>query len=154
VTSSDEEYLNWAPKRRIPLPSEAADGYILVRVRDFQRLRRRIDEELTPHHENISAAYFTLFGAAVATGVAVPSLLTASDLPNWLIPTFIVSATAFLLLGFVLALMAYNLKRGKRRTASEIAQEMREIEESSRGKKTASRLAGGKSGDCPKAIRS
>jgi hypothetical protein len=135
--SSSEEYLDWVPKRRIPLPPEAADEYMLVRSRDFERLRKRINEELSPRHENVPAAYFALFGAALATGVAVPPLLTAKGLPSWIIPTFVVSASAFLALGLILVFVARTLRKGQRRVASEIVQEMRDIEETYRGKKFA-----------------
>jgi hypothetical protein len=145
MSSSEEEYLDWAPKRRIPLPPEAADEYMLVRIHDFQRLRKRIDEALSPRHENIPAAYFALFGAALATGVAVPPLLTASGLPTWIIPTFIVSASAFLALGLILVFVARILRKGQRRTTSEIAQEMRDIEETYRGNKFAAPVARGRS---------
>jgi protein-S-isoprenylcysteine O-methyltransferase Ste14 len=136
MDSPEEEYLSWAPKRRIPLPSESTDEYMLVRIYDFHRLRRSI-EELSPPHENIPAAYFALFGAALAIGVAIPPLLTASNLPSWVVPTFIVSAGAFFVLGLILTIVARTLRKGRKEDAKEIAQEMRVIEESYRGKKSA-----------------
>ena len=122
------------------MPSESADEYMLVRIHDLQRIRKRIDEELSPRHENISAGYFALFGAALATGVAVPPLLTASGLPSWIIPTFIVSASSFLVLGLVLVFVSCTVRKGQKRAGSEVAQEMRDLEETYRGKKTVTRV--------------
>jgi hypothetical protein len=101
---------------------------MLVPVWEFRRLRKHVEEELAPRHEGIPGAYFTLFGAAIATGVAIPPLLTASGLPDWIIPTFIVSASAFLLLGVALVLLSRTLSAGKKKNASEIVQDMRTIE--------------------------
>jgi hypothetical protein len=143
MNASGKEYLNWFQERRIPLPSDATDEYMLVPIRDFQRLYRRIDEELASRHENIPIAYSTLFGAALATGLAIPPLLTANGLPDWIIPTFVVSASAFLILALSLLLVARTLRQGRRRAASEIAQEMRDIEKSCRGKRFISPTAEG-----------
>jgi|SRR6266496_207996 len=150
MSSSEEDYLDWFQKRRIPLPSEAADEYMLVPIRDFQRLYKRIGRELPPRHENIPIAYSTLFGAALATGVAVPPLLTANGLPSWIIPTFVVSGSAFLVLALVLLLVARSLGQGQRRLASEIAQEMRDIEETYHGKRFAGPVARSQSRDFPR----
>ena len=136
MNSPGKDYLNWFQERRIPLPLEA-DEYMLVPARDFQRLKKRIQEELPPRHDSIPIAYSILLGASLATGVAVPSLLTARGLPSWIIPTFIVSAGAFLLLALVLIFIGHSIARGQRNIASEIAQEMEEIEETYRGKKLA-----------------
>jgi hypothetical protein len=128
MSAPDEEYLNWDRKSRISLPSKDADEYMLIPVREFQRLRKRVEKALSSSHESISAAYFALFGAAVSMGVAIPPLLTANGLPSWIIPTFIVSAVAFLVLGLVLVLVAWTLNKGRKGAASEIAQDMRDIE--------------------------
>ncbi len=132
--SSDDKFLDWdPPKQRIPVPSD--EKYMLVRTHDFQRLRKRVAEELSPRHENIPAAYFTLFGAAVATGVSVPPLLRAHGLPSWIASIFIVSAGAFLVLGLILVFLDRTLKNGQKQVAAEVAQEMLELEESCRGEK-------------------
>ena len=122
---------------------------MLVRIRDFQRIQKRIEDELTPRHENIPAAYFALFGATLATGAAVPSLFTASGLATWIIPTFIVSASAFLVLGVVLVIVARALRSGQGKAASEIAQEMREIETPHRGERPITSAARSRSRDVP-----
>jgi hypothetical protein len=128
MSQSEDGYLDWERTSRIALPSKAVDEYMLVPVREFRRLHRRIDEELSPRHESIPGAYFALFGAAIATGVAIPPLLTASGLPSWIIPTFIVSAGAFLVLGLALVLVSRSLDSEQKKSASEIAQEMCNIE--------------------------
>jgi len=132
----EEEYLSWAQKRRIPLPSEATDQYMLIRIDDFHRVRRSV-QELPSSHENIPAAYFALFGAAVAIGVAVPPLLTATGLPSWIVPTFIVSACALCVLGLILTIIAHVLKKDKKKEAADIVQEMEKIEANYRGRKSA-----------------
>jgi hypothetical protein len=91
------------------------------------RLRRRIEAELRPRYENITGAYFALFGAAVAIWVAIPPLLMAKGLPSWVTPTFVVSGVAFLALGLTLVFVAQLLRRNTRRSAEEISNELREI---------------------------
>lgn len=134
MDSSGKEYLNWLQERRISLPLDA-DEYMLVPTRDFLRIKKRIQEELSQRHDGIPIAYSTLLGASLATGVAVPSLLTAQGLPSWVIPTFVVSAGAFLLLAVTLILIGHSLKREQRSAASEIVQEIQTIEEAYRDKK-------------------
>jgi hypothetical protein len=135
MSSPEKEYINWAPKRRIPLPSEAEDERILVRIRDFERIQKHVGEELPSRHDNIPAAYFALFGAALATGIAVPPLMTARGLPTWIIPTFIVSASAFLVLGLTLVLIARVILKDQRRAVSEIVLEMEDIKKDCLGKR-------------------
>lgn len=124
----DDEYLDWSPRRRIPLPPGAADGYMLVPVRDFQRLRKRLAHELAPRGGSLPAAYFALFGAAVAVAVALPPLMTSSGQPSWIVPAFIVSAAAFFILGTILAIITRGLNVRRREAVTELAEEMREIE--------------------------
>jgi hypothetical protein len=133
MDSSGKEYLNWLQERRISLPLDA-DEYMLVPTRDLLRIKKRIQEELSQRHDGIPIAYSTLLGASLATGVAVPSLLTAHGLPSWVIPTFVVSAGAFLLLAVTLILIGQSLKREQRSAASEIVQEIQTIEEAYRDK--------------------
>jgi hypothetical protein len=135
--TGDDDYIDWAPKRRIPLPSADVDQYMIVPIRDFERLRKLIDEELSPRRDNLPAAYFALFGAAVTAGVGVPPLMTANGLPTWIIPTFIVSACAFFVLGLILLLVDHTVGEGRKSRAAKIAKEAREIEETYRGKRPA-----------------
>jgi hypothetical protein len=135
--SSSEEYLDWERKRRILLPAKAADEYMLLPIREFRRLSQRIEEELTPRSDSLPAAYYTLFGAAVATGVSIPPLLASKGLPNWIVPTFIVAACAFLVLGLALVLVSRIVRRGRKKSASEIVREMRDLEATYRGKEPA-----------------
>ena len=123
-----EEYLDWVSRHRISLPQGAISGYMIVPIRDFQRLRRRLNYELASGNDNLSAASFAFFGAAVAIGAAVPPLITSSGQPSWIIPTFIVSAAAFLAFGLVLAIIARMLRRRRQKIVIEIAEEMCEIE--------------------------
>lgn len=125
----EPEYLDWDRKRRVQLPSREADDYMLVPVREFDRLLKRLDEELAPRYENVSAAYFCLFGAAVATGVSIPPLMTASHLPSWIIPTYVVSTAALFLLGVALVFAARLLKVRQAKAAADIYREMRDIKE-------------------------
>lgn len=124
----EDEYLDWSPRRRISLPPGAADGYMLVPIRDFQRLRKRLTHELPPRGDNLCAAYFALFGAAIAVAAALPPLMTSSSQPSWIIPTFIVSAAAFSILGTILAVISRVLNGRRREIMTELAEEMREIE--------------------------
>lgn len=124
----EDEYLDWSPRRRICLPPGTADGYMLIPVRDFQRLRKRLGHELAPREGNLPAAYFALFGATIAVAAALPPLMTSSGQPSWIVPTFIVSAAAFSILGTVLAIISRGLKTRRRETMAELAEEMREIE--------------------------
>src|SRR5215469_5069452 len=133
MSAPEERYLAWDRQLRIPLPTQTSDEYMLVRKSEIKRLRKRVEEELSPSHENLSTSCYSLFGAALAMAAAIPPLLTAKGLPNWITPTFIVSACAFFALGLVLVFITHTLRSGTRRAASEIAQEMREIEESNRG---------------------
>lgn len=128
MRSSEDEYLNWERKRRIFLPRKDADEYMIVPIREFRRLRQRIDEELLPRHDGLPSAYFALFGAALATGVAIPPLLTSQGLPSWIIPTFIVSASAFLVLGFILVLVSRAVSKGRIKSTSEIIRDMHDLE--------------------------
>lgn len=121
------KYLNWSSNHQTPLPPESRDRYILVRVDDVQRLQRRIEAELRPRYENITGAYFALFGAAVAIWVAIPPLLMAKGLPSWLPPTFVVSGAAFLALGLTLVFVAQLLRRYTRHSSDEISDELRKI---------------------------
>jgi hypothetical protein len=146
MNSSGKEYLNWRQERRISLPLEP-DEYMLVPTRDFRRLKKRVLEELPPRHDGIPIAYSSLLGASLATGVAIPSLLAARGLPSWIMPTFIVSAGAFLLLALALILIDHSLKKGRRNTASEIAQEMQSIEASYRSKENAGTITASGSTD-------
>lgn len=101
---------------------------MLVPVRDFQRLRKRLSLELKPAADNLPAAYFALFGAAIAIAAALPPLMTSSGLPSWIVPTFIVSAMAFLILGTALAVISRALKARRCEIVAELAEEMHEIE--------------------------
>lgn len=127
--NSSDDYIDWERKRRILLPAEATDEYMVVPIREFRRLRQRIDKELLPFHDDLPSAYFALFGAALATGVAIPPLLISHGLPTWIIPTFIVSACAFLALGFALILVSCAFRKNRANAASEITREMRDLEE-------------------------
>jgi hypothetical protein len=127
------EYLGWNQEESVPLPPRAASKYMLVPVREFDRLQKRIAEELGPRHENLSAAYFALFGAAVATGAAVPPLMATSSLPSWITPTFVVSAAAFLLMGVVLVFVARALRIRQTKAAADISREMRDLRETYHG---------------------
>jgi len=128
MSSPGEEYLNWDRKSRISLPSKAADEYMIISVLEFRRLRQRIDETLSPTHDILPAAYFALFGAALATGVAIPPLLVGTGLPSWVIPTFIVSASSFFVLGIALVLVSRAVGNGQRKAASEIVHDMNDLE--------------------------
>jgi hypothetical protein len=123
-----EEHLDWVSRHRISLPQGAIGAYMLVPIRDFQRLQRRLNYESTSGTDNLSAASFAFFGAAVAIGAAVPPLMTSRGQPSWIIPTFIVSAAAFLAFGLFLAITARMLSRRRRKIVSEIVEEMCEIE--------------------------
>jgi hypothetical protein len=149
MSAPDEEYLNWDRKSRISLPSKDADEYMLIPVREFQRLRKRIDEAQLSGHESIPAAYSALFGAALATSVAIPPLLTANGLPSWIIPTFIVSAAAFLVLGLTLVLIARMLSKRQKGAASGIAQDMQDIEATYSGRNPAARIMQHRPGGAP-----
>jgi hypothetical protein len=134
MNSSREEYLNWTSKRRISLPTESADEYMAIPIREYQRLQKRITDELKPKTTGLSSAYFALFGAAVAIGVAIPPLMGSSRLPSWIVPTFIVSASACLVLGLVLLTIDRILARGRRDAVTQIVDEMLEIEKAYRGR--------------------
>jgi len=131
--SSQYDYFDWSPRRRISLPPESADVYMLVPIREFQRLRRCVAEDLKPSSDSLAGVYFTLFGAALATAVAVPPLLTSRGLPSWIIPTFIVSAAAFLLLGGTLLIVSRALGIGRRKIGAGIIEEMIQIERAYHG---------------------
>ena len=137
MSSPGEDYLDWDRKSRISLPSKAADEYMIVSVREFTRLRERIDEALSPTYDALPAAYFALFGAALATGVAIPPLLTGSDLPSWVIPTFIVCAGSFFVLGVILVLVSHAIGKGQRRAVSEIVRDMHDLEMTYHGNEAA-----------------
>jgi hypothetical protein len=141
MSQPEGEYMNWERTSRISLPSEAVDEYMIVPVSEFRRLRERIEEEQATRHDNIPGWYFALFGAAVADGAAIPSLFAADGLPDWVIPTFIVSAASFLLVGVVLVLIARTLNAEKKKTTSEIVQDMRNIEAMYIGRKAEARNA-------------
>jgi hypothetical protein len=110
------------------LPPRNKPEYMIIPVRELQRLRTLVKKEQKPRLDGLPAAYFALFGAAVATGAAVPPLMTSRGLPTWIIPTFIVSAAAFLVLGIILVAIARALGRARRGTAAEILDELSELE--------------------------
>jgi hypothetical protein len=128
MSPSEDDYLDWERKQRILLPGKDANEYMIIPTREFRRLWQRIEEELPARHDGLPSAYFALFGAALATGVAIPSLMASQGLPSWTIPTFVVSASAFLVLGLVLVLVSRAVKKGRVNAASEIVREMREVE--------------------------
>lgn len=134
MTSREGKRLKWTQRRWIPLPPEEADELMVVRRGDFERIRRNLEDELSPRWENFAAAYYAFFGMAVATGAAVPPLLTAIGLPSWISPTFVVLASTFLVLGLTFVLVDRILRKRRRRIVSEISQEMRRMEEMSRKK--------------------
>ncbi len=132
MSSSQEEYLQWTRERRISLPDESADEYMAIPIREYQRLQKRVHDELKPRINGLPAAYSALFGAAVAIGVATPSLMAANGLPSWIVPSFIASASACFVLGLVLAFIAGRLERGRRDAVADITREMSEIEKAYR----------------------
>ncbi len=99
-----------------------------IPIREFQRLQKRVNGELRPRPDGLPAAYFALFGAAVAIGVATPPVMAAGGLPTWIVPTFVVSACACFVLGIALVIIAKTVERGRRNTVAEIAQEMLDID--------------------------
>jgi hypothetical protein len=100
---------------------------MVIPIREFQRLQRRVTGELKPRTGGLPAAYFALFGAAVAIGVATPPVMAAGGLPTWIVPTFVVSASACFVLGIALVITARTFERGRRNTVAEIVQEMSDI---------------------------
>ena len=139
MSPSEEEYFDWDRKSRIMRPSEAADEYMLMPLREFQQLRKRIEMNQASRHENIPSAYYTLFGAALTVGITIPPLFTAKDLASWVIPTYIVSAGALMVLGLILVLLARFLRIRQNNAVSEIAQDMLAVEKIYGGKKALGR---------------
>ena len=128
VSSSSDDYIHWTPKRRISLPAESTDEYMAIPICDFQRLQKLVNGELRSRADGLPAAYFALFGATVAIGAAIPPVMAAGDLPTWIVPTFIASASACFVLGITLVVIARTLERTHRNAVAEIAQEMSDID--------------------------
>lgn len=124
----EDDHFDWSPKCRISLPQGVVDEYMLVPIRDFQRLRRHLNRDLAPKGDFLSAACFALFGAAVAVAAAVPPLMTSNGQPAWVSPIFISSAAVFLVLGLVLAFLARILKGRRDEMVSDLTEELSEIE--------------------------
>ncbi|HEY1965754.1 MAG TPA: hypothetical protein VGG59_12520 [Acidobacteriaceae bacterium] len=130
-----EGYLSWNQKRRIMLPSEEEE-YMLVPVREIQRLRGRVTEELPQERTNYSNVASSLFGAAVAIGASIPFFMWANGLPMWLAITYMFSAGAFFAIGLIFAFISRDVGNRRARVVFEISKEMLELEERYRGKKT------------------
>jgi hypothetical protein len=86
---------------------------------------------LSSPYEAITAVAFALFGAAIASALAIPPLAAAKDLPGWIVPLFITIASAFFISGFTIVLLGRKLIQGQRHAGSEIVQEMSDIEKHS-----------------------
>jgi hypothetical protein len=140
MNSSQYDYLPWNRRRRISLPDESADELMAVPKRDFKRLQKHIEDELKPQTGGYTAASSAFFGAMVAIVVTTPSLMDSKSLPSWMVPTFIVSASACLIIGLVLAIVARKSQRRRSDAVAEIVQDMSDIEEACRGRRPVSRL--------------
>jgi hypothetical protein len=137
---SSDDYLPWNRRRRISLPDESADELMAIPKRDFKRLQKHVEDELKPRTDGYTAAYSAFFGAMVAIGVTTPSLMDSKSSPSWIVPTFIVSASACLVIGLVLVVVAKKIERRRRDAVAEIVQDMSDIEEACRRRPPVSRL--------------
>jgi hypothetical protein len=122
--STPEKYLV-LPWGRVRVPPEDENEYVAIRVSVLDRWLKHMDR-LGRRYDNISAAYWGLFGASIAMAAAVPPLLS-TKLPSWIAPTYIVSAVSFFVLAVILVLVSVSLRSDQSATASEIAQEMHAI---------------------------
>src|SRR5689334_2292210 len=98
----EQSHFDYVRKCRIKRPSKVADEYIAIPVHEFERLQKRIESELVPRHNNFPSAYYALFGAAFSAGITIPQLFAAKGLANWVIPAYIISASALFVLGAIL----------------------------------------------------
>lgn len=147
MSSADEEDLQLVRKLRISQPSEAANEYMMIPVLEFDRLCKRVEEAPPPRNQGFAGTYYALFGAAVAIGAAIPTLLVANGLSSWVAPVYIVSAAACLVLGLVLAAFDRTMSKGQRKTTADIAVEMRNTAAVYRGKSMSAEMASNTSGD-------
>lgn len=99
---------------------------MLLRLPDYERLERHV-EELPSQGGNLSAAYWALFSTSVAVGATVPALLWATGLPTWVAATYIVSASAFLVIGIILFFVGRLLGKKRVEAVADIVVEMRNI---------------------------
>lgn len=106
---------------------------MMIRVRDFQQIRRRI-ERMAPKPESLASVYWALFGAAVASGAGIAPLYTVSDLPAWVIPAYFLGTGSFIVLGLILVFVDQALKRGRTVATAELVQEMKHLEKIYHGK--------------------
>lgn len=123
---SPKEVLTWRQTHSIFLPPDDDEVYVLLRLPDYERLERHV-EELPPQGGNLSAAYWALFSTSVAVGATVPALLWATGLPTWVAATYIVTASAFLVIGIVLLFVGRLLGKKRVQGVADIAKEMRDI---------------------------
>jgi hypothetical protein len=94
---------------------------------DLERIEKRIEVEFGPRADYLQNLVGTLFGAATGIACAIPQLMTASFLSNWVVPIFTVSAIALGLISLILFLIDRNLRAMRKKNAITITAEIRDL---------------------------
>lgn len=111
----------------ISIPSPDSDREMIIRWSDFNNLKRGLTDALDIPTD-FSVLYGLLFGFSGSASLACISLTFTKDLPTWVMPTSIALAVGSCLVGCVIFYFSRIFRKIRRKTISNILDDVKEIE--------------------------
>lgn len=124
--SPQERYLLYESKERIAVPVAGQEARMAVRNADWDRLRRQV-ERIRPPNNALTIWYSLAFGFAGSATLGIIPLMLVSDMPAWVMPTYIISSVASTLLGCLLVWVGKTQVRQADSDLEELKAEMDEV---------------------------
>ena len=95
--------------------------------KDLAQIARRIEADLRQRAGYLQGLAGTLFGIAIGIAGAIPQLLTAPTLSNWVTPTYAVSAASLSLLSIVFILIDHSLRDAHKENVRSIRRDIGDL---------------------------
>jgi hypothetical protein len=118
--------LQVAAQRNISIPSPDSDREMAIRCADWKRLERGLTQASDPPKE-YSTLYGILFGLSGSAGLSLKPLAMTKDLPNWVLPAYIVFTVACLFCGLFVVFFSRGQRRTRMKMISDLLDDVREI---------------------------
>jgi hypothetical protein len=125
--SEPGETLNWQRSEPIALPAPAAEGRLAVRRSDWVRIRRCV-RHLSAPTSRLQTWYSLCFGFAISAGVSIVPLAASTGLPTWVVPAYVCSTVAALLLGLAVVWLDRSFDKKRKEQITDLDADMDDVE--------------------------
>ena len=129
MSDKQQGTLSYTRTDSIAVPQSTTEQRFAIRKLDWDRVKRNMAKCKSDASTNLSGWYFTCFGIAASALLSIYPFSMATGISPWVIPAYWCAAGSFTIIGIVLLLLDWRLKREKRERLDELELDMKEIEQ-------------------------